>query len=117
MGTHRQHHLIGMFAMLQLLLLVLLQASLQKHFLIEMETYAGEKPKPGESEDYAIPGALTALLSFFGTKAAKEAALAGAKEICKATGGMDYADYAQSWGDWAEEHLASAGRFTKKLAI
>ena len=71
----------------------------------------------GESEDYAIPGALTALLSFFGTKAAKEAALAGAKEICKATGGMDYADYAESWGDWAEEHLAAAGRFTKKLAI
>ena len=85
--------------------------------------------------------ALAALLSFFATEAAKEAAVAGAKEICKATGGMDYAnedyadyedyedygdygdyaddyeDYGQTWGDWAEEHLASAGSFTKTLAI
>ena len=81
-----------------------------------------------------MTAALTALLSFFATKAAKEAALAGAKEICKAAGGMDYADngddyadyddygdygedyedyedYGQTWADWADEHLASAGSF------
>ena len=85
-----------------------------------------------------MTAALTALLSFFATEAAKEAAVAGAKEICKAAGGMDYADdysdygddyadyadyeddyedYGQTWGDWADEHLASAGSFTKTLAI
>ena len=85
-----------------------------------------------------MTAALTALLSFFATEAAEEAAVAGAKEICKAAGGMDYADdysdygddyedygdyaddyedYGQTWGDWADEHLASAGSFTKTLAI
>ena len=71
----------------------------------------------GASEDYAIPGALTTLLAFFGTKAAKEAALAGAKVVCKATGGMDYSDYGQSWTDWANEHLGDAGFVTKNLAF
>ena len=56
------------------------------------------------------------LAKFFGSKAAKKAAIAAAKGICEATGGNDYAAE-QSWGDWANEHLASAGSFTKKLAI
>ena len=61
---------------------------------------------------------MTVLLSFFESDAARLAAVAVAKAICKATGGYDYGTgYGQRWDNWVNEHLASAKKFTKKLAI
>ena len=47
----------------------------------------------------------------------REAALAGLKEVCKATGGVDSADFRQKWKDWVEEHYNDAGMFRKKVSI
>ena len=62
--------------------------------------------------DYDILPVLLAGL----TPAAKMAAIAGAKAICSATGGMDYAmDY--GFTEWAKKHLRTVGSFAKELAI
>ena len=44
------------------------------------------------------------------------AAIAGAKAICSATGGNDYAmDY--GFAEWAKKHLRTVGSFAKEQAI
>ena len=46
---------------------------------------------------------MSILAKILGSEAARKAAIEGAKAICEATGGMDYADSKKSWTDWAEE--------------
>ena len=77
-------------------------------------TESSENPILGnKGEDYGLPSILATILP----GPAKKAAIEAAKAICKATGGMDYADSEKSWTDWAEEYLGDAGFFLKKTAI
>lgn len=70
-----------------------------------------------KGEDYGLTGLMAILAKIIGSKALRVAAIEGAKEVCKATGGMDYADTKKSWTDWAEEYLGDAGFILKKAAI
>ena len=81
-------------------------------------TEFSENPILGnEGEDYGLTGLMAILTKILGSKAAVKLAIEGAKAICKATGGMDYADSKKSWKDWAEEYLGDAGFILKKTAI
>ena len=70
-----------------------------------------------EGEDYGLTGLMAILAKILGSEAARKAAIEGAKAICEATGGMDYADSKKSWTDWAEEYLGDAGFILKTTAI
>ena len=81
-------------------------------------TKSSENPILGnKGEDYGLAGLTSILAKIIGSKALRAAAIEGAKAICEATGGMDYADSEKSWTDWAEEYLGDAGFILKKAAI
>ena len=81
-------------------------------------TESSENPILGnEGEDYGLAGLTSILAKILGSEAAVKLAIEAAKAICKATGGMDYADSKKSWKDWAEEYLGDVGFILKTTAI